>query len=506
MKRNITYIIAFAAGIMLLGSCKKALDVNPQDRILEENYYKTQADAFAALVSVYDMFAYQTSGLYDKVAVMDVAGGDQVAGGGNASDINDLQVTGNFTLNSVQGPSLYLWQRGFNGAFRANVLLGKIDAINMDAATKARYTAETKALRAIFYFDLVRIFKNVPLLLTPVDPTKVYDVTQSPPADVYAQVEKDLNEAIPNLPATVTAAEGGRITKGAAQAVLGKVLLTEGKFAAAATQFAIVNGPTPGQANPTYGYKLLAKYSDLFLVENKFNTESILEMVHSKNSNGDWGNAGASEGNLLGVVSGIRGYTPIAAGAPDYYPGYGFLKFTKDYFNLIHFDPRNAATVVNMDSLATNKIASYDPGFNPTGYYLQKYMGRQSNKAATGNMDLNFPINEYEIRLADTYLLEAEALLKGGGDAGRAGLLINAVRARVGLNPVPATMDNVMKERRLELGGEGHRFFDLVRWGTAAAELGPKGFVAGKNEIFPVPQTELNNTKLKQSKEYGGTL
>lgn len=506
MKRNITYIIAFAAGIMLLGSCKKALDVNPQDRILEENYYKTQSDAFAALVSVYDMFAYQTSGLYDKVAVIDVAGGDQVAGGGNASDINDLQVTGNFTLNSVQGPSLYLWQRGYNGIFRANVLLGKIDAIQMDAATKARYTAETKALRAIFYFDLVRFFKNVPLILTPVDKDHVYDVLQAPPADVYAQVEKDLNEAIPNLPATVVAAEGGRITKGAAQAVLGKVLLTEGKFAPAAIQLAIVNGPTPGQANPTYGYKLIPNYADLFLIANKFNTESILEMVHSRNSNGDWGNAGASEGNLLGVVSGIRGYTPLAAGAPDYYPGYGFLKFTKDFFNLIHFDPRNAATVVNMDSLATNKIASYDPGFNPTGYYLQKYMGRQSNKAATGNMDLNFPINEYEIRLADTYLLEAEALLRGGGDAGRAGLLINAVRARVGLNPVAATMDNVMKERRLELAGEGHRFFDLVRWGTAAAELGSKGFVAGKNEIFPIPQTELNNTKLKQSKEYGGSL
>lgn len=508
MKRNITYIIAFAAGVMLLGSCKKALDVNPQNRITEDNFYKTPADAFSALVSVYDMFAYQTSGLYDKVAVMDVAGGDQVAGGGNASDINDLQVTANFTLNSVQGPSLYLWQRGFNGAFRANTLLGKIGGIPMDAPTKARYIAETKALRAIFYFDLVRIFKNVPLILTPVDKDQIYNVLQSPPTDVYAQIEKDLKEAITDLPATIAdvTKDGGRLTKGAAQAVLGKVLLTEGKYADAATQFAIVNGPTPGQATPVYGYKLLPNYADLFLVANKFNSESILEMVHSKNSNGTWDNAGASEGNLVSIMSGIRGYTPSVPTAPDYYPGYGFLKFSKDFFAVIHFDPRNAATVVNMDSLSTNKIATYDPGFNPTGYYLQKYMGRQSNKAATGVFELNFPINEYEIRLADTYLLEAEALLKGGGDAGRAGQLINAVRARVGLNPVAATMDNLMKERRLELAGEGHRFFDLVRWGTAAAELGSKGFTAGKNEIFPIPQTELNNTKLKQSKEYGGTL
>lgn len=506
MKKNITYITAFAAAIMLFGSCKKALDINPQNRILVENYYKTQADAFAAMVSVYDMFGYQTSGLYDKVAVMDMAGGDQVAGGGGSADINDLQVTANFTLNSVQGPSLYLWTRGYTGAFRANTLLGKIDGINMDAATKARYTAETKTLRAIFYFDLVRFFKNVPLILTPVDPTKIYDVEQAAPADVYAQIEKDLNEAIPNLPATVpVATEGGRITKGAAQAILGKVLLTEAKYAAAAAQFAIVNGSTPGQANATYGYKLMPNYADLWLVANKFNSESILEIVHSRNSNGDWGNAGASEGNLLSIVTGPRGYSPLTTTAPDYYSGYGFLMFTKDFFNVIHYDPRNMATVANLDSLQTNKIADYGPGYNNTGYFLGKFIGRQSNKAATGNQVLNFPVDMYEIRLADTYLLEAEALIKSGTDVNRAGLLINAVRARVGLNPVPATMDNLMKERRLELAGEGHLFPDLVRWGTAATVLASKGFVAGRNEIFPIPQTELNNTKLQQSKEWGGT-
>ncbi|RZL61943.1 MAG: RagB/SusD family nutrient uptake outer membrane protein, partial [Pedobacter sp.] len=131
-----------------------------------------------------------------------------------------------------------------------------------------------------------------------------------------------------------------------------------------------------------------------------------------------------------------------------------------------------------------------------------------SVKAPTGQTELNFPQNSYEIRLADTYMLEAESILQSGGAVGpgsRAYLLLNAVRARVGLNPVAVTMDNIMKERRLELAGEGHRFPDLVRWGKAATVLAYKGFTANKNEIFPIPQAELNNTKILQNKEYGGT-
>jgi hypothetical protein len=124
-------------------------------------------------------------------------------------------------------------------------------------------------------------------------------------------------------------------------------------------------------------------------------------------------------------------------------------------------------------------------------------------------LELNFPIDMYEIRLADMYLLEAEAILASGGAVGtgsRAYTLLNAVRARVGLAPVAVTLPNIKKERRLELAGEGVRWLDLVRWGDAATLLSSKGFVAGRNEIFPIPQSELNNTKLQQSKEWGGTL
>jgi len=509
MKRKITYLVVGLIGLQLLGACKKYLEISPQERVLLDNYYKTPADAFAALISIYDRFGFQSGGLYDKVAIMDAASDDHVAGGGGPSDINDLQVVNNFTLNPTTGPQGYLWNKGYAGIFRANVFLSKIGQINMDATLKARYTGEAKTLRAIFYFDLVRFFKNIPLLTSEVDPKQIYDVLQVAPAEVYALIEKDLTEAIPSLPNTVNGAtEGGRITKGAAQAVLGKVYLWQGKNAQAAEQFAVVNGATPGQANATYGYKLLTNFGDLFKVSNKFNTESILEIVHANSSNGGWGDAGASEGNLLNIIVGPRGYKPILAGAPDYYSGYSFLPFTKEFFDFIHFDPRNKATVANLDSLEKNGIATYEKGYGNTGYFIEKTVGRVSDKAPTGQTELNFPQDAYEIRLADTYMLEAEAILQSGGAVGpgsRAYQLLNAVRARVGLNPVAVTLDNIMKERRLELAGEGHRFLDLVRWGKAATVLAYKGFTANKNEIFPIPQAELNNTKILQNKEYGGT-
>jgi hypothetical protein len=129
-----------------------------------------------------------------------------------------------------------------------------------------------------------------------------------------------------------------------------------------------------------------------------------------------------------------------------------------------------------------------------------KFIPRRTDiRTGGGAVELNFQQNDYIIRLADTYLLEAEAL---NGTGTRAQALLDAVRARVGLPSVPVSMDAIKTERRLELAGEGHRFFDLVRWGDAPAKLGSRGFVTGKNEVFPIPQRELQGTKLVQNPNY----
>ncbi|PZR26345.1 MAG: RagB/SusD family nutrient uptake outer membrane protein [Citrobacter freundii] len=502
MKHKFLYTALLAFGLPLLNGCKKELDVNPQERIPFQNYYKTEADAFAALVSVYDRFGFQSGGLYDKIAIMDVAGDDQLAGGGGPSDINDLQVMSNYTLNANVGPQGYLWNRGYSGIYRANVLLSVIDGIQMDAAKKARFIAETKTMRAAFYFDLVTFFKNIPLIEGIVDVKDMYNIEQTTPDKIYAYIEKDLNEAIPNLPNTVPiATEGGRLTKGGAQALLGKVLLSQEKWQLAADQFAVVNGPNPGVDASVYGYKLLPNFADLWRTNNKFNSESVIELTHSGNSNGGWGDAGASEGNLLCIITGPRGYSQLKPSAPDYFSGYSFLVFTRAFFNIIKDDPRKNATAMDIDSLKAAGEANYTPGYNNTGVFLAKFIARTSNKAAT-TPELNFGQNIYEIRLADTYMLEAEALMRANAPvdaSSRAYKLFNAVRARVGLPAVALTQANLELERRLELAGEGQRWLDLRRWNKSAAVLGSKGFVAGRHELFPIPQNELNNTKLKQN-------
>ena len=508
MKKEILYTAALLVGAQLMSSCKKQLDVNPRERVLESAYYATPQEVFTGVTAVYDQLGNQSGGYLTKLNIFASASDDHYAGGDSPSDLGDLQSMNNYTMTSLSGNTSYLWSKGFTGIYRANVLLDKISktTASLPATTKARYIAEAKALRAIFYFDLVRIFKNIPLITAPVELDKWYDVVQVPPADIYKQIEADLTAAIPDLPNTATGGEGGRLTAGAAHAMLGKVYLWQEKWGPSAAEFALVNG-TPGGTN-TYGYKLLDNFADLWNVKNKFNSESIIELAYNTTSNMGWGNVGSGEGNVMGILVGPRNYVPKTSAAPDYVSGWSVMPVTQELFDLIHFDPRNKPTIANLDSLEKAGIVTYKHANANTGYFVEKYAGRVSTKAAVGQLELNFGQDMYELRLADTYLMEAEALFRSGAAVGagsRAYIMLNAVRARVKLNPVPVTMDNIMKERRLERVAEGQRWFDLVRWGLAPSKLGFKGFVAGKNEIMPIPNGELANSKILQSKEWGGT-
>lgn len=488
--------------VIIVSSCKKSfVDISPKGQFLSENYYANQDQAFAALVGVYDVLRKNSGGFENMIAMMNAGSDDHYAGGGGASDGAGIQGFSNYTLNANIMPNSF-WNDYYQGIFRANILLQKLPTTNMDANTKARFVAEAKALRGYYYFNLVILFKNVPLILSPLTATNMYDVVQAKPADVYAQIEKDFTDAIPALPATISiATDGGRLTKGAAQALLGKIYLYEGKNSLAAAQFTEVNG-TPGGTSQ-YGYKLLTNFSDLWVVSNKFNSEFILECAHSSAGSSDWGwwGSGRDEGNTLNVMVGPRSYSrPTGSTAPDLPSGWSFNVFTQDFYDVIKTDPRFAATVFDLKAVAAANQASYIAGYQNTGYFLNKFLPRQADvRTGGGAMELNYKQNTPIIRLADTYLMEAEAL---GATGTRAQALLDAVRARVGLPSVPVSLANLKAERRLELAGEGFRFFDLVRWGDAAAKLGSRGFVAGKNEIFPIPARELLGTKLVQNPNY----
>jgi hypothetical protein len=356
-------------------------------------------------------------------------------------------------------------------------------------------------LRAYYYFNLVRMFKNVPLILEPLSPSQYYSVTQADPADVYAQIESDITSSIDNLPMTVNVdTDGGRLTQGAARAILGKVYLYQGKNSQAAAEFAQVNG-TPGSVSQ-YGYSLVANYNDLWNFSNKFNSESVLEVSHSAQGSywGIWG-GNADEGNTVNIMVGPRSYVRLnSAFAPDLPSGWSFNVFTEDFFTFMQGDPRLNATVLNLNALKTAGHADYIGGYQDTGYFLNKFMPKQADVySGPGDAVLNYRQNTYAIRLADTYLMEAEAL---GGTGTRAQALLDAVRSRVGLPSVPVSMTAIKNERRRELAGEGHRWFDLVRWGDAPTALASRGFVAGKHEVLPIPASELAGTQIVQNPNY----
>lgn len=495
MKKNILYIGAVILGSTILISCTKDwLEVEPIGTPLEANYYKNANEAFTGLVSCYDPLGAEVVKDYaSKIGLLNTASDDCYAGGGAYADRATWEAWNSYTLEPAVGPQADFWGRNFKGINRTNTLLSKLDAVPMDAALKARFFAETKFLRAYYYFDLVRLFKNVPLFTSLLAPADFFNVTQAKPEDVYAQIEKDLNEAIPDLPEVVPSGENGRVTRMAAVALLGKVILfqnNESRMMEAALLFE--------QVNTSSNYQLLPSFGDIFRPDNKFNAESIFEITHTSAAVGYWGPwPPAGEGMIFTQMCGPRAYV-----GPTYSAGWGFNPVTLDLVNLLKPDPRYKATIANIDSLDVAGVASYEKGYQNTGYFIQKWAPMEEFKSSgNGEPVLMWPYNYIEIRLADTYLMEAEALVRAG-DAGRAQQWLDAVRARVGLPSVPATLDNIYKERRLELATEGHRFFDLVRTGKAAQALAFKGFVPGTHEILPIPLEELNNTKLVQNPNY----
>jgi hypothetical protein len=496
MKKFNIAMIAFVAGGFLLNSCSKDfLVVEPKGTALEENYYKNASEAYNGLVAAYDPLGTECGVTYsNKIGPLNSASDDCYAGGATSSDVPAWQVWNNYTVDASAGIQGDFWSRNFTGVYRSNVILSKLDGVPMDEALKARFRAEGKFLRAYYYFDLVRLFKNVPLFLAPVSPADIFNVLQAKPEDVWAQIEKDLNEAIPDLPIAVPEDENGRVTKLAATALLGKVILyqnVDSRMLDAANLFE--------QVNTSPNYELLPNFGDIFRPDQKFNKESIFEIIHTAKAISGWGSWPNFEGNVYTQMCGPRAYT-----GPTYKAGWGFNPITPELVAVMKNDPRYPFTIANIDSLKKAGVCSYQAGYQNTGYFIQKFapLAEFYNTYGAGDPVLNYPNDVIEIRLADTYLMEAEAIVRGGGDATKAQYYLDKVRARVGLPSIPATLDNIYKERRLELATEGHRWFDLVRTGQAGTALASKGFTTDKNEILPIPLAELTNTQLKQNPNY----
>lgn len=489
---------------MIASSCgDDFVTVQPKGSFFEENYYSNEEQAFSGLVAVYDVLRKNSGGFENMITMMNAGSDDFFAGGGSPSDGNGIHSFDNFTINPLTVPRSYFGDF-YAGIARANILIQKLPNTNMDAAKKARFLAEARTLRAFYYFELVNLFGNIPLITVPVPTSEAYNIPQNTPAEIYAFIETELNASLTDLPVVITTdSEVGRLTQGAGKAILGKAYLYEGKWGDAAAQLADVNG-TPGGIS-MYGYQLVSNFASLWSINNKFNSESILEVSHTNLSNAGWGNWGSSsdEGDTVNQMVGPRGYTlGNTPGAPSFISGWSFNPVSSQLYNAYAAnDPRRDITILNMAALQAAGQASYAPADQDTGFFLRKFMPLTSETSTGGgNAELNYRQNTYFIRLADTYLMEAEALMHTGNTS-RAQDLLNAVRNRVGLGVVTVSLDAIYNERRLELAGEGHRFFDLVRTGNTSV-LVPFGFVQGKNEILPLPSQDIANTLLQQNPGY----
>lgn len=498
MKGKYIVLSVISVALTVFASCSKDfLDRKPIVGVTADNFYKTEADAIAAVNAAYAPLQFEMSPAgHFRWFWGDIMSDDSQKGGSGDNDAIEL-----LRLETFQGPTNTdlldsEWNADYEGIYRANVVLEKVPPIEMDAQLKARILAEAKFIRAWFYYNLNTMFGGVPLVDKVLAPSE-YNRERADAATIWAFIEKDLTEAIVDLPVRsgYASADLGRITKGAAQALLAKSLLFQKKFAAARVQTqAVINS---GE------YVLVPDYGTIFTTAGENNSESVFEIQYMNASGGNWGKNAANEGTFTNVFTRARGQ----------FAGYGFNIPTQDFVDEFKKegieDPRLKFTVFRVgDAMGDRGIftleSAGDAGYL---YHPRKYFTNLSEDAPLGDPNPNGGTNDRVIRYSDVLLMDAEAAAQTG-DEGGAKNSLNIVRARVSMPDVTvsgaALLEAIYHERRVELGMEGHRFFDLVRTGRAETELGPLGFKVGVHEVFPIPNSQitLSNGVLKQNNGY----
>ncbi len=470
-----------ALGIGMVSCNEEFLEVKPQGQINAENYFQTADHAVWATNAVYNQLREWDCIAFPFLAMTDIVSDDATKGSFPA-DAQRLTTFDNFTY----GPSFpeeprLAWRGYYRGIFRANTAIEGISKVNMDENLKNRLIGESKFLRAHYYFYLVRWFGDIPLITRPLVESEYYTQPRAPKAEVYNLIIQDLKDAIEVLPekSQYSAADMGRATKGAARGILSKVYLTLGDFVNA-EKYAldVINSNQ---------YALFANYGRIFLPEGENSSESVFEIQATALEESY---SGATPYNM---IQGVRG-TPNL--------GWGFNTPSDQLIAAYEpGDPRRDATILYVGEVLPDGSGIVQD--NP-----EMLNERYNQKAWTPNhpgLQDNGPSNIRILRYADVLLIAAEALNENGKPA-QALVYLNQVRDRARGNrpmsvlPRLTTTDQVLlrtaiwRERRVELAMEQHRWFELVRTGQAAARLAPFGFAAGKNELFPIPQAEIDLT------------
>lgn len=462
--------------LLTQSACKKDfLDVDPQGQTPSEQFFQTPEDATQAVNAIYGSLNDWEQVAFPAIAIESM-GSDEAEKGSSPGDATFMNSYDQFTVSPAEGQLNGFWTGKYRTINLANQVLTNVPNINMDEALKNRYFAEAKFLRAYSYFRLVRAFGDVPLRLSlPKDPSE-YNIPRTPKAEVYAAIEQDLTEAAAVLPVSYGPTDVGRATKGAALAMHAKVAMYQTRENPARWQD-VLN--LTNQVMALGVYSLFPDFEKQFRIENENNQESVFEIQAQVNPS-----IPDASNNQYSQVQGVRGVS---------WGGWGFNVPTIELVNAFETnDPRRDATIIFRGETTPEGDVVPATGDNPR-YNQKSYVpSRQQKQGFSEGADQNFRV----IRYAEVLLMNAEAANELG-DATKAKQSLNTVRARVNLPPVTtndkaALRQAIWQERRVELAMEYDRYFDVIRQGRGAEVFGPKGWQAGRNEVWPIPQNEID--------------
>jgi hypothetical protein len=470
---------------LLVGCSKSFLTVPPQGQQPAQQFWQSQADATASVNAIYASLRGWNQTAFAAIAVESTAS-DDAEKGSTSGDATFLNNYDQFTITSSdEGGQLGgFWSGQYQEINLCNQVLDNVPAINMDATLKARFLLEAKFVRAYSYFRLVRAFGDVPLRLHVPANASEYNIPRSPKAQVYAAIEQDLNDAAAGLPSIYNGADVGRATKGAALALHAMVALYEKKWSD------VVNYTNTIIQSHTYA--LFPNYEQMFRVANNNSSESVFEIQCAAVPSNP-----AAETSQYSQVQMPRGVS---------WGGWGFNVPTQNLVNEFEKgDARLNATVIIPGVATAEGDIVPSPATNPF-YNYKAYVPSALFSTALQNPGCQQDVRA--IRYASVLLWNAEANNElGNTTAALASLEQVRARARnhsittgspVGTLPKVTTTDQaalrtaIQHERRAELGMDffESRYFDLVRWGLAATKL--PGWKANKNEVWPIPQSEID--------------
>ncbi len=479
----------FVAGAMIictLSSCKDFLDLAPISQMNGNTFYRTGEDIKNALTAVYGTLQY--GGMYysSMHVIGDLRSDNTWIPNPNAGA--NLQEVDEFKNNAFNTISSSTWSAHYQGIQYANIVIEKIAAVEMDETLKKRYTGEAKFLRALMYFNMVRIFGDVPLVLEVIEnPQEGYHYTRTPSETVYEQIIADLRDAEEVLPYEYENIDIGRATKGAAMALLGKVYMTQKHWDLAAQKLKeVIDGTAQNK------YQLLTDYASIFDVSNKNNRESIFEVQFKKSASG--------EGSPF-----TNQFAPIGSGTAVTVVGNPLGQ------NIPTDDMRNAYENGDARKDVSMRTSYVLNGNTVEHNYVAKYLGAPAAYLDGEN-------NWIVLRYADVLLLYAEARNEQSYvPDGEAFDYLNQVRERANLLAKSSNHSDlalrvpdqasfrlaIEQERRVELAFEGHRWFDLIRTDRAYPVLQSLG-MQPYHALFPIPnsQIEINPDLMTQNPQY----